>query len=734
MFAHCLALAALAALCSTAYADPQATRDDIEIHRILNVPRGTIRIATDPRDDALYTLRQDGAIDRIDLAAAEHAPAYSRDDHGIRSGFTGFAIGPDGSFYLASNRRGPRDSGQFALGRGLLLDADTGQRQWEQLDPDNLPADIPIDDILAATSLGRDPTTDIRYALKTNGDITLVPSGTVYTAADHGFSRPSALFIDADGTFYVLKRIDLSSYNIATITKGEVDPSSGEESYTFYNKAGEIVSEERWYSLPKVLRGRVDTAIVSGERTWFTLAETAPYERCDCIFNHQVNGLVVSLDNRSLFINSGSRTDHGEIQDGKGAFPDLRETALTAVVLRVPTDARDLVLSNDRDVLLDQGFLFAEGLRNAYDLAFAPNGDLFATENGPDRDMAEELNWLREGHHYGFPWRMGLEDTPQQFPNYDPASDFLLPAGFTAVREGYYHNDPTYPPPPRRFTDPVINLGPDADKYRDPTDGQIKDASEEGVRFGTFTAHRSPLGLVFDVGHALAEPFQSGGFVLSWTEGDPHGDSVNGPFNDPSQDLLHLDLAKFGDNYEAHVTRLVGGFSNPIDAEIIGNRLFVIEWGGGRGLWEIVLPRAANETGVAEAEGVAPAEFALAQNFPNPFNPSTTIAFQLVLASQVELAIYSSSGQRVRTLISGFLPAGHHRLQWDGRNERSEPVAKRRVSIPAIGRRFCRHPAAHAAQVSIAKKFHAGPLSLARRARCPLLHRLCRPPSYPRRH
>ena len=84
-----------------------------------------------------------------------------------------------------------------------------------------LPADVPIDDILAATSLGRDPTTDIRYALKTNGDITLVPSGTVYTAADHGFSRPSALFIDADGTFYVLKRIDLSSYNIATITKGD---------------------------------------------------------------------------------------------------------------------------------------------------------------------------------------------------------------------------------------------------------------------------------------------------------------------------------------------------------------------------------------------------------------------------------------------------------------------------------------------------------------------------------
>ena len=638
MFARCFSFAVLVAFCSTAYADPQATRDDIEISRILNVPQGTLRIAKDPRNSELYTLRQNGAIDLVDLAAAEHTPAYSRDDHGIRSGFTGFAIGPDGSFYLASNRRGPRDSGQFALARGVLLDADTGERQWEQLDPDNLPADVPIDDILAATSLGRDPTTNIRYALKPNGDITLVPSGTVYTVADHGFSRASALFIDDAGTFYVLKRIDLSSYNIATITKGEVDPSSG-------------------------------------ERTWFTLAETTPYERCDCIFNHEVNGLVVSPDNRSLFINSGSRTDHGEVQDGNRQFPDLRETALTAIVLRVPTDARDLVLPNDRDALRAEGFLFAEGLRNAYDLAFAPNGDLFATENGPDRDMAEELNWLREGHHYGFPWRMGLEDTPQQFPDYEPASDFLLPARFTAVREGYYHNDPTYPPPPRDFTEPVINLGPDADAYRDPADGRIKDASEEGVRFGTFTAHRSPLGLVFDADNTLAEPFQGDGFVLSWTEGDPDGDDVAGPFNDPSEDLLHLDLAEVGDNYEAQVTRIVGGFSNPIDAEIIDNRIYVIEWGGGRGLWEIVLPQATAETAVAEAIDVVPAEFALAQNFPNPFNASTTITFQLGLPSQVELAIYSISGQRVRTLISDSLPAGHHRLQWDGHNERGEPVA-----------------------------------------------------------
>ena len=212
-----------------------------------------------------------------------------------------------------------------------------------------------------------------------------------------------------------------------------------------------------------------------------------------CIFNHEVNGLAVSPDNRSLFINSGSRTDHGEIQDGNRQFPDLRETALTAIVLRVPTDARDLVLPNERDALRAQGFLFVEGLRNAYDLAFAPNGDLFATENGPDRDMAEELNWLRQGITTASLGAWVSKTPRSNFPTTTPPPTSSSPARFTAVREGYYHNDPTYPLPPRDFTDPVINLGPDADAYRDPADGRIKDASEEGVRFGTFTAHRSPL-------------------------------------------------------------------------------------------------------------------------------------------------------------------------------------------------------------------------------------------------
>jgi flagellar hook assembly protein FlgD len=74
-------------------------------------------------------------------------------------------------------------------------------------------------------------------------------------------------------------------------------------------------------------------------------------------------------------------------------------------------------------------------------------------------------------------------------------------------------------------------------------------------------------------------------------------------------------------------------------------------------------------------ERAAPTAFALAQNFPNPFNPATTISYQVEQESWVELAIYNLAGARLRTLISAPQPAGHHTLQWDGRDGQGQPAA-----------------------------------------------------------
>ena len=65
-----------------------------------------------------------------------------------------------------------------------------------------------------------------------------------------------------------------------------------------------------------------------------------------------------------------------------------------------------------------------------------------------------------------------------------------------------------------------------------------------------------------------------------------------------------------------------------------------------------------------------PVELALYQNYPNPFNPSTTINYQLPLASSVELAIYDLQGRKVRELVSAQRQtAGMQRVEWDGLND-----------------------------------------------------------------
>tara|TARA_R110000868_G_scaffold368227_1_gene631221 strand:- start:55745 stop:60547 length:4803 start_codon:yes stop_codon:yes gene_type:complete len=60
-----------------------------------------------------------------------------------------------------------------------------------------------------------------------------------------------------------------------------------------------------------------------------------------------------------------------------------------------------------------------------------------------------------------------------------------------------------------------------------------------------------------------------------------------------------------------------------------------------------------------------PSTFILKNNYPNPFNPSTTIVFGLPEASNVTLEIYNSIGRKVATLINGTMEAGYHDFIWD---------------------------------------------------------------------
>ncbi|MDP6419200.1 MAG: C25 family cysteine peptidase [Candidatus Krumholzibacteria bacterium] len=73
--------------------------------------------------------------------------------------------------------------------------------------------------------------------------------------------------------------------------------------------------------------------------------------------------------------------------------------------------------------------------------------------------------------------------------------------------------------------------------------------------------------------------------------------------------------------------------------------------------------------------GSTPARVALGQNFPNPFNPTTAISFSLPSGGEVELAVYTPSGERVRTLLRGMQGEGNHHVVWDGSDDRGNPVS-----------------------------------------------------------
>jgi hypothetical protein len=73
-----------------------------------------------------------------------------------------------------------------------------------------------------------------------------------------------------------------------------------------------------------------------------------------------------------------------------------------------------------------------------------------------------------------------------------------------------------------------------------------------------------------------------------------------------------------------------------------------------------------------------PSTLTLAQNFPNPFNPSTIIAFtipQSLSHTHVEVAIYNELGQLVRKIFSDDLPAGNYTVRWDGTDSRGAAIA-----------------------------------------------------------
>ena len=614
------------------WAQPNPLHDDITITKIGEVPRRTMRIAKDPRNNDLYTLSIGGTIYRMAI------PRPSE-----RTPFT------------------------VAVGR---LDPGSSTRIWTKVVPEQaMPEGFPLEAIrqrVAENELtAKNPLEDdlLYFYRATDASIRKFPRTLVYEQNDFDLEPIGGFYIDPEGTFYL--GLDVESANA-----GEVVSVATSTDHGLNDTQGFDIGLDGTFYIAGNSYNRI--VVMRGERTgdaieWVEVARTEPIPRGTK--SHPHPAIVLSPDDRYVYINSGSRTDHGEISPADGQ--NAREMPLSSSILRVPAGSKGVIIPSSEAALSAAGYRFADGLRNAFDMAFAPNGDLFATDNGPDADMADELNWIRHGHHYGFPWRFGTVDNPMQAPDYDPASDFYILPKSQAAQKGWYYNDPDFPPQPMAFTDPVVNLGPDADRYREPVLGDILDASDESMTASTFTPHSSPLGLVFDVENAMGGHFQGDGFILRI--GGDCCDLID-HFKDPDLDLLHMEMKKQNGKYEAYFTRLVEGFAGPIDAEIIENRIYVIEWSGERGIWEVSLPA---RTATAVRDGTRPvlSGYSLEQSYPNPFNPQTTITYRLAEDGPVNLVIFNATGQRVRTLVNAERRAGNYSVEWDGRSDDGQVLA-----------------------------------------------------------
>ena len=421
--------------------------------------------------------------------------------------------------------------------------------------------------------------------------------------------------------------------------------------------------------------------IDNNRREWTVIARTEPYlGKPETPFDHKMAGNAVSPDGQFIYVSTNSRTNHGEVAGLS------REDDLNILILKIPTNPSSPIdLRNDKTWLRNNGYLYAEGIRNGFDMAFDNNGNLFEVENSGQRDDPEEMNWIREGRHYGFPYRLGGNDNPIITAGYDSNNDPLVPNDQKGTPLFAY--DPNFPAPPAgvTFSEPIRNLGPDADLFRDPNTGAIRDASNEGSFITTFTAHRSPVGFGFDNANTMGGNFTGDAFMASFS-----GNTwplIGGD----SEDLLHIELNYNGalDNYDANVYKIATGFAQPIDIVVDDNIIWLAEYGDGvnRGLWKITLP--CGNTAICGGNPPPPTTFSCDNIMVT--GGQQQIRVSGLPATSVEVTIYNSSNELIFScnnscpdipMLTG-LAAGNYRVNVKAFDNNSVLVCEK-TNIPAI--------------------------------------------------
>jgi len=234
-------------------------------------------------------------------------------------------------------------------------------------------------------------------------------------------------------------------------------------------------------------------------------------------FNHGVNQIAQGPDG-FIYLTSGARTDGNEPGRDPRYFKG-GEVELTACIWRFPADGATAPE------------IFVRGLRNAFGFCWNDRGEMFATDNGPDADMPEELNVLERGRHYGFPMQFGAS-TNRPY-DYTPAAAASL-----------------------QFTRPVVNLG---------AAGSI-----QGYPISTFDPHSSPAGIIY-CGQDFPASLR-GTFLVT-----RYGNLLKRE-KDVGFDLLQMRVKKTADGYEAETKTWLAPLARPIDVLMQNQSIYVLEY------------------------------------------------------------------------------------------------------------------------------------------------------------
>lgn len=232
-------------------------------------------------------------------------------------------------------------------------------------------------------------------------------------------------------------------------------------------------------------------------------------------YNHGVSHIEQGPDGM-LYVSSGARTDGNEAGQSDNYYKG-GEVPLTATLWRLdPEESSPLIET------------YARGLRNTFHFTWDRSGRLLGVENGPDADAPEELNVIRQGSHYGFPYQF---------------SDW--------TRKAYPHSPDA--PAGQAFVRPYRNLGPDALGADGPT--------------STFTPHSSPSAIV-ELGEDWPAPL--GGQLIVARFGNLISASSG-------YDLLRLKPDHAAGTVETHT--LIAPLGRPIALlKLPGHRLLIAEY------------------------------------------------------------------------------------------------------------------------------------------------------------